>query len=70
MTDETTLRALMYAWIFRFGYPVTTTIVQVNPPLAPTYTGPHLFISGTDKNFKLDFNDKQNTVSIDRVEPA
>ncbi|GFS74059.1 hypothetical protein NPIL_505191 [Nephila pilipes] len=28
MTDETTPRTLMHAWISRFGYPVTTTTSQ------------------------------------------
>ncbi|GFY13818.1 hypothetical protein TNCV_985901 [Trichonephila clavipes] len=38
---------------------------KVNPPLTPPYTGPHLVISRNDKNFIIDLNGKQSTVSID-----
>ncbi|GFV91153.1 transposon Ty3-I Gag-Pol polyprotein [Trichonephila clavipes] len=40
---------------------------NVNPPLTPPYTGPHLVISRNDKNFIIDLNGKQSTVSIDRI---
>ncbi|GFU76130.1 hypothetical protein TNCV_4120511 [Trichonephila clavipes] len=40
---------------------------KVNPPLTPPYTGPHLVISRNDKNFIIDLNGKQSTVSIDRT---
>ncbi|GFS80407.1 transposon Ty3-G Gag-Pol polyprotein [Trichonephila clavipes] len=43
---------------------------KVNPPLTPPYTGPHLVISRNDKNFIIDLNGKQSTVSIDRLKPA
>ncbi|GFX77634.1 hypothetical protein TNCV_4223931 [Trichonephila clavipes] len=43
---------------------------KVNPPLTPPYTGPHLVISRNDKNFIIDLNGKQSTVSIDRIKPA
>ncbi|GBM42315.1 Pro-Pol polyprotein [Araneus ventricosus] len=43
---------------------------KVNPPLTPPYTGPHLVITRNDKNFIIDLNGKQSTVSIDRVKPA
>ncbi|GBM60006.1 Retrovirus-related Pol polyprotein from transposon 412 [Araneus ventricosus] len=48
----------------------TINPTYVNPPLTPPYTGPHLVISRNDKNFIIDLNGKQNTVSIDRVKPA
>ncbi|GFX98955.1 transposon Tf2-6 polyprotein [Trichonephila clavipes] len=43
---------------------------KVNPPLTPPYTGPHLVISRNDKNFIIELNGKQSTVSIDRIKPA
>ncbi|GFT99445.1 uncharacterized protein TNCV_3239031 [Trichonephila clavipes] len=43
---------------------------KVNPPLTPPYTGPHLVISRNDKNFIIDLNGKQSTVSIDCIKPA
>ncbi|GFX04295.1 hypothetical protein TNCV_3974441 [Trichonephila clavipes] len=43
---------------------------KVNPPLTPPYTGPHWVISRNDKNFIIDLNGKQSTVSIDRIKPA
>ncbi|GFX38661.1 transposon Ty3-G Gag-Pol polyprotein [Trichonephila clavipes] len=43
---------------------------KVNPPLTPPYTEPHLVISRNDKNFIIDLNGKQSTVSIDRIKPA
>ncbi|GBN77067.1 Transposon Ty3-I Gag-Pol polyprotein [Araneus ventricosus] len=43
---------------------------KVNPPLTPPYTGPHLVITRNDKNFIINLNGKQSTVSIDRVKPA
>ncbi|GFV08843.1 transposon Tf2-11 polyprotein [Trichonephila clavipes] len=43
---------------------------KVNPPLTPPYTGPHLVISINDKNFIIDLNGKQSTVSVDRIKPA
>ncbi|GFX82971.1 transposon Ty3-G Gag-Pol polyprotein [Trichonephila clavipes] len=43
---------------------------KVNPPLTPPYTGSHLVISRNDKNFIIDLNGKQSTVSIDRIKPA
>ncbi|GFW01058.1 transposon Tf2-9 polyprotein [Trichonephila clavipes] len=43
---------------------------KVNPKLTPPYTGPHLVISRNDKNFIIDLNGKQSTVSIDRIKPA
>ncbi|GBN11647.1 hypothetical protein AVEN_85111-1, partial [Araneus ventricosus] len=43
---------------------------KVNPPLTPPYTGIHLVISRNDKNFIIDLNGKQSTVSFDRVKPA
>ncbi|GFT97769.1 transposon Ty3-G Gag-Pol polyprotein [Trichonephila clavipes] len=43
---------------------------KVNPPLTPPYTGPHLVISRNDKNFIIDLNGKQSTVSVDRIKPA
>ncbi|GBM10807.1 hypothetical protein AVEN_180-1 [Araneus ventricosus] len=43
---------------------------KVNPPLTPPYTGPHLIISRNDKNFIIDLNGKQSSVSIDRAKPA
>ncbi|GBN80837.1 hypothetical protein AVEN_232692-1 [Araneus ventricosus] len=62
MTAETTAHALMHGWISRSD--------KVNPPLTPPYTGPHLVITRNDKNFIIDLNGKQSTVSIDRVKPA
>ncbi|GFX97009.1 transposon Ty3-I Gag-Pol polyprotein [Trichonephila clavipes] len=43
---------------------------KVNLPLTPPYTGPHLVISRNDKNFIIDLNGKQSTVSIDRIKPT
>ncbi|XP_055943263.1 uncharacterized protein LOC129972957 [Argiope bruennichi] len=43
---------------------------SVKPPLSPPYTGPHLVISRKDKTFVLKVNNKNVTVSIDRVKPA
>ncbi|GFS93192.1 transposon Ty3-G Gag-Pol polyprotein [Trichonephila clavipes] len=43
---------------------------KVTPPLTSPYTGPHLVISSNDKNFIIDLNGKQSTVSIDRIKPA
>jgi cleavage and polyadenylation specificity factor subunit 1 len=43
---------------------------SVKPPLSPPYTGPHPVISRKEKNFVLKINDKNITVSIDRIKPA
>ncbi|KAF8787923.1 hypothetical protein HNY73_009472 [Argiope bruennichi] len=43
---------------------------SVKPPLSPPYTGPHPVISRKDKTFVLKINNKNVTVSIDRVKPA
>lgn len=41
-----------------------------HPPLQPAYTGPHEVVERGDKNFKIRFNGKVVTVSIDRIKPA
>jgi hypothetical protein len=45
-------------------------IDKIRPPLTPPYSGPHLVKSRTDKNFLIELNGKNTTVSIDRVKPA
>ncbi|GBN37366.1 hypothetical protein AVEN_144850-1 [Araneus ventricosus] len=43
---------------------------SVKPSLSPPYTGPHPVISRNEKTFVLKINDKNISVSIDRIYPA
>ncbi|GBN74697.1 hypothetical protein AVEN_46541-1 [Araneus ventricosus] len=45
-------------------------VESVKPPLSPPYTGPHPVISRKEKTFVLQINNKNITVSIDRIKPA
>ncbi|XP_035213125.1 uncharacterized protein LOC118187053 [Stegodyphus dumicola] len=38
--------------------------------LEPTYTGPHLVLSRTFKNYRILIGDKETAVSLDRLKPA
>ncbi|KAL1448544.1 hypothetical protein WDU94_003598 [Cyamophila willieti] len=42
----------------------------VKPPLQPPYNGPYRVLERTDKVFKLLINDKESSISIDRLKPA
>ncbi|GIX90900.1 integrase catalytic domain-containing protein [Caerostris extrusa] len=63
--------------LFEFIYPtlyscshVYLRIDCVQPPLSQQYSGPHPVISRKDKTFIMTFNDKNQTVSVDRMKPA
>ncbi|KAF8771126.1 hypothetical protein HNY73_018579 [Argiope bruennichi] len=45
-------------------------IDKVRPPLTPPYSGPYIVKSRTDKNFVIDLNGYNVTVTIDRCKPA
>ncbi|XP_035206164.1 uncharacterized protein LOC118181192 [Stegodyphus dumicola] len=38
--------------------------------LEPTYTGPHLVLNRTSKNYRILIGDKETVVSLDRLKPA
>ncbi|GFX04527.1 hypothetical protein TNCV_900561 [Trichonephila clavipes] len=43
---------------------------KIRPPLTPSYTGPHLVKSRSDKNFVICISNSNVTVTIDRCKPA
>ena len=40
------------------------------PPLTPPYEGPYKVLTHDDKTFLLDYGNRQDSVSIDRLKPA
>ena len=40
------------------------------PPLSSPYRGPFLVLSRTDKSFRVQLNNKEDWISIDRLKPA
>ncbi|GBM88711.1 hypothetical protein AVEN_204007-1 [Araneus ventricosus] len=54
----------------QFRSHVFLRVDSVKPPLSPPYTGPHPVISRKVKTFVLKINNKNITVSIDRIKPA
>ena len=43
---------------------------QSPPPLTPPYEGPYKVLVHGDKSFVLDYGNRQDSVSIDRLKPA
>ena len=56
-----TLANSSYVFVRRDGH---------RPPLTPPYEGPYKVLTHGDKTFLLDYGNRQDSVSIDRLKPA